>query len=92
MEKLQQNKFRIYSAHDSTLIPFLGLVSKLGKITYKNEPERNVEIFGNWPKYGSNFIFETYKSVKTQEQYVKILFNQQELLIDRKEFMKKVIF
>ncbi|KAG0317209.1 Lysophosphatidic acid phosphatase type 6 [Dissophora globulifera] len=51
--------FRLYSAHDTTLLPLLGMLDSADM---------------RWPPYASNLVFELWKS-PTKEHFVRVLYN-----------------
>jgi len=59
-------KIAMYAGHDSTLVPIL---SALG--VYDNK----------WPSYAANIVFELAEEVKTGEMYVRVLYNNEEMLL-----------
>ncbi|GAB5363121.1 hypothetical protein AAMO2058_000856200 [Amorphochlora amoebiformis] len=60
------NKMSLYSGHDSTLVP---LLAALG--VYE----------GQWPPYASYIVIELAESTKTGDHWVRVQYNNEELLM-----------
>lgn len=74
-EGKKSRKIRIYSGHDTTIIPLLNVLQIYNQVASNSDT--------TWPPFASNVIFELYRDVITQQRYVRVVYNWEVVSLPR---------